>query len=1300
MANEFVVKNGLISSGSVRVSGSITAQSFTGSFSGSIANAISASYASTASVLLNNYLNAVDFGLSTTSNDNGPFLNAAFGASTPTINKSINIGGGRTIYIPPGTYKIATPVSISANLWCDKGAIFQVTKSLAGSFPRHAFMITSSKNIRVDNLYVDADLTDGTYSSSLFVDGLWISFITNFTTTIPPANSSSIGLYFKQGAYYGPNDDYGTYLVLVDNPTIVGGGGKYGIALEGNPSPASASFITAIHVNGGYIANQYSANIFVNKADYCTFEKIATDVVRTGSYAYFVTRSNNIEIEAGEYNPIAASGGFPSNYFLGTGPLPTNATGSGGNPTVYLKSPDILLNGLESASWAGTTRSSLKISPINGSPYFYTQVDSGFAAIYSVKGRMAYNGAPNNFWSQQERDIFKCTTYAGISDINFTDTAFSSEPLIKYSGIGMELPWNSTERQRVYVSGALGVSNNLHVGVSSAGGVPEPTTFSNAANGQITIAYPSGSNPDQYGGMLTFRQAYNSANLTALVNVGAIVGTKTSANGSFGGGLTFLHQPALNTPMSASFGYNNDGKIGIGPITLSSITSRVQISGSASETLLTVGAPSAAATLVVTGSGRVGIGTATPSATLNVNGTTTLQGGQTTIQGSGTTSATTALRVQNSSATARLTILDNGTTAFNTSQLYISSSGVSIFNSTTAPFLTASILDIANSNTASILSISNRTARGISGSSGELRFYRGVDYGGGNNELASPIASISAFDPTSGSGDIFRGRLLFSTQFNSATPVLAMTIDENQYVGIGTSSPSFRLDVSGSTRIIGNLTITGSTISNSGFTGSLQGTASFAVSASSVDSASFAISSSRAVTSSFALTASFVPNIFNQGGNSFGTTATLGTNDIQNLELETNGSTRLFISSSGASIFNSTTSPFVTASILDIANSNTASILSISNRTARGESGSAGELRFYRGVDYGGGNNELASPIANITAFDPTSGSSDVFRGRLLFGTQFNSAVPILAMTIDENQYVGIGTSTPSARLNVNGATLLQGGQTTVRGAGATSATTAFRVENANASASITTLDNGATTLIPSANTTPLTITAYSLTGSNIQPALDISGSWNTSGFVNLINANITNVASAANSRLIHLSVNGTTQFSCTTGGNLRAASTDFAPSFNADSFSSTNASVFVTSGTFTRSSGTNTFTGASLSPTINQTGGANGITRGLYVNPALTSAASWRSIEWSNNTGFGLYGIGGATNYLSGSLGIGTTTPSSSLHISGASAILTLSPISPLPTTGIPSASFATSGSGVDLKPYFWNGATWTALF
>ena len=79
--------------------------------------------------------------------------------------------------------------------------------------------------------------------------------------------------------------------------------------------------------------------------------------------------------------------------------------------------------------------------------------------------------------------------------------------------------------------------------------------------------------------------------------------------------------------------------------------------------------------------------------------------------------------------------------------------------------------------------------------------------------------------------------------------------------------------------------------------------------------------------------------------------------------------------------------------------------------------------------------------------------------------------------------------------------------------------------------------------------------------------------------------------------------------------------------------------------GSFSPTSGTQVFSQLNVTATINQTGGANGITIGLYINPILTAAADWRSIQWSNNTGWGLYGAGTANNYLAGSLGIGTTS-------------------------------------------------------
>ncbi len=113
---------------------------------------------------------------------------------------------------------------------------------------------------------------------------------------------------------------------------------------------------------------------------------------------------------------------------------------------------------------------------------------------------------------------------------------------------------------------------------------------------------------------------------------------------------------------------------------------------------------------------------------------------------------------------------------------------------------------------------------------------------------------------------------------------------------------------------------------------------------------------------------------------------------------------------------------------------------------------------------------------------------------------------------------------------------------------------------------------------------------------------------------------------------------------------------------------SSTNLGVYLTGSSSFLIDGTNAITGANTSSflitrpylptsgsvqhnainitsTINQTGGANGITRGLYVNPTLTAAADWRSIEWSNNSGWGLYGAGTANNYLAGNLAIGPIT-------------------------------------------------------
>lgn len=171
-----------------------------------------------------------------------------------------------------------------------------------------------------------------------------------------------------------------------------------------------------------------------------------------------------------------------------------------------------------------------------------------------------------------------------------------------------------------------------------------------------------------------------------------------------------------------------------------------------------------------------------------------------------------------------------------------------------------------------------------------------------------------------------------------------------------------------------------------------------------------------------------------------------------------------------------------------------------------------------------------------------------------------------------------------------------------------------------------------------------------SLTGSLATPIFDIAQTWNTSGTPTAFKMNITNTASNAGSLLMDLQLNSTSLLSFSRVGRLSVIG---APGFNATLQIGTNGTIenasavltYTSAGTtilgahnftlaanqtatsgyqkfmgltygFAPTSGTATNNGIDLVQTINQTGGANGITRGLYINPTLTSAYDFRAIE------------------------------------------------------------------------------------
>lgn len=186
-------------------------------------------------------------------------------------------------------------------------------------------------------------------------------------------------------------------------------------------------------------------------------------------------------------------------------------------------------------------------------------------------------------------------------------------------------------------------------------------------------------------------------------------------------------------------------------------------------------------------SGNIGIGSniATAAATAKL-----------TIIGSGATSATTTLLVQNSNTATTFKVLDNG--------------AVGINNSPADPTVALTVTPISGSTDNYVYL---KTATG--GSVNQLRFANTVT-GSSGQEVGSltwnTLANIKGLYTNNLIGGFRTVDLVVQGWSGSYAETARFTYDGK--VGIGTSTPAYKLDVSGSGRFTSGLNITGSLILN------------------------------------------------------------------------------------------------------------------------------------------------------------------------------------------------------------------------------------------------------------------------------------------------------------------------------------------------------------------------------------------------------------------------------------------------------------------------------------------------------
>jgi hypothetical protein len=886
MANEFVARNGLIAQNNSIITGSlIVTAGITGSFSGSIENALTASYAITASYAMNGGGNGFPF--SGSAIITGSLLVSGSGITITGSLNSPNITGslqGTSSWAVSSSQAISASRAVTSS-YALTATVFPFTGSaiISGSFT-----VTGSTNINAGTgttlLSTNADTL--TITGSLITSGssttIGSQIVTGSFTVI---TGSSIELQVTNTGIKIGN-------AITDIHTLTGS-----VGITGSLTVNNSSVVTS-NQTSSFVTNSQTSSMTVATASY-VLNAVSSSYAATASYANNFTVAGTLTAQTIVVQTITSSidyvtgssrfGSTISNTHQFTGSVSVSGSLSlNENSVITSNQTSSFVQNSQTSSFVTNSQTSSFVTN-NQTGSFATTGSNSFKASQTITGSLVVSG------SSATIEVYGDKIIVGAIGGDEGGEILLGKPTTNSTLTGSGITIDSYQNKiRFFEQG--GAARGAYIDISACdGGVGTNllsggggTTFNGGTNVDNRIVTATGTSPELNGeANLTFNGSTLTVtgNVTASSFTGSLFGTSSQAiSASFA---------TISQTSSYATNFTVANTLTAQTIVVQTITSSTDfVTGSSrfgsllSNTHQFTGSVSITGSLDVTGTGITGSlqGTsswATNARTASSADAFTVRGnlivsGSTTI-GDATTDSITfnAVTMSLGSGTGVLnvdsnTLVVNGST--NRVGIGVASPAVRLdvtggdTTINTAQFGTIGIQSYAVNNAwfgDNVYFNGTNFVRRVTGFAG-LFYFQGSE--GQFRWGTSSTAGSSITNGASGNGLVslkttVDGTLavgdLSTTSGNYTGAKFLVSSSGN--VGIGTINPIYKLDVSGSGNFTSGLTITGS-LNAPSITGSLLGTASYAITASYAmnggGGAAFPYTGSAVITGSLTVTGS------------------------------------------------------------------------------------------------------------------------------------------------------------------------------------------------------------------------------------------------------------------------------------------------------------------------------------------------------------------------------------------------------------------------------------------------------------